>query len=334
MKTVIVSLLSDHLIPNYLFIKEMAGEYDDLVFITTDYVAQKHIGKFLENAIGLAPGSVSRVLISNEDFVSTYKTLEEKNFSKDCKYIVNITGGTKIMSLAVFEFFKKIEGSEFVYVPINQNTYRNVETGEEKPLSYRVNLEEYFALYGLRFEKSTYFLQPSTVTMEFFEQLKKNKFRNPPEIKYAHLNENPTLKKYYSGAWFEEYCYIRIKKQLGLSDKHIALSLKIYREDSIVNDNEIDVAFVFKNKLYIIECKYSVWGESKKPQKSLEDYLYKLAAICKDFGLKVNSYIFTLHPLGRLSPITMGNINKRMRILGVKNIIGQKELKEPTIKFD
>ena len=32
MKKVLVSILSDHLVPNYLFIKEMRGQYNELLF--------------------------------------------------------------------------------------------------------------------------------------------------------------------------------------------------------------------------------------------------------------------------------------------------------------
>ena len=51
---------------------------------------------------------------------------------------------------------------------------------------------------------------------------------------------------------------MRIKKELNLREQDIAMSLKIYREDSQNNDNEIDVAFMYENTLYIIECKVSI----------------------------------------------------------------------------
>ena len=104
------------------------------------------------------------------------------------------------------------------------------------------------------------------------------------------------------------------------------MSLKIFRNASEQNDNEVDVAFMFENTLYIIECKVSMIGYGKEPQHTIEDYLYKLAAISKDFGLIVRPYIFTLHKMEKLSDSSRKNINKRMRILGICNIIDGKKL--------
>ena len=301
----------------------MAGKYDSLIFITTEKMANKQMGQYMENALGLAPGSVTRVLISNDDYSATLKALKDKNFSNDDKYIVNITGGTKIMSLATFEFFKGFNNTSFVYVPITTNTYVETDTGETHPINYRVSLYEYLALYGLRYESSTTLLMPAADTENFFEEIKRKRFRPHKKIKEAHTFKDSRLAKYYSGEWFEEYCYNRIKKEKHLRDEDIALSMKIYRKDSVMHDNEIDVAFTLDNQLYIIECKYSMWGYGKETQKTIQDYLYKLAAICKDLGLIVNPYLLTLHPMHFLDEKALEHLEKRTKILGIRDIIAQ-----------
>jgi hypothetical protein len=58
--------------------------------------------------------------------------------------------------------------------------------------------------------------------------------------------------------------------------------------------------------------------------------MYKLAAISKDFGLQVNPYIFTKH---RFTPKAfnesrMSAIHKRMRILGIKGLLGNEYFKQ------
>jgi len=332
-KTIIVSILSDHAIPNYLFIKEMEGKYDKLVFITTEYVANKHIGRNLEQALGVEADTTKRILVSNDDYSSTMKTMSEQMLDKECQYVVNITGGTKVMSLAIFDFFREFASVRFVYVPIGRNVYCDVKSGEDHPLNYRVTLKEYFALYGMTYKSRTTFAQPSRVTNAFFDRLRQSGFRTPPEIRNAQEHEDTAMRSYYSGGWFEEYTYSRIKKEKGLKERQIAMSLKIFRDKSQVNDNEIDVAFVFENALYVIECKYTMFGYGREPHATIEEYLYKLAAICKDLGLIVNPYLFTLHPMGRLSEASMGNLKKRMRILGIKGIVGRKELKYDNLTF-
>jgi len=331
MKRVIVSILSDHVIPNYLFIKEMEGKYDELVFITTDYVLKKEIAKHLEKALGVPIGSVDSINVTEDNYAAIKHELEKHGLDKSNHYVVNITGGTKVMSLAIHDFFHNFKTAQFVYIPIGKNQYCDLETSEVFPLQYRVDLRQYFALYGMRCEFSTAkdFLKPEKDTKIFFASIKANDFRIPFQIRKARNGNSemsPRLRKYYTGAWFEEYCFSRLKRENGLKDNHIGQSLKIYRDNnSLLNDNEIDVAFVRDNALYVVECKYSMKGYSILSKKDvIEEYLYKLAAISKDLGLRVNSYLFTLHPKEDFPK----GLEKRIRILGIKGIIGQEELSQ------
>ena len=64
--------------------------------------------------------------------------------------------------------------------------------------------------------------------------------------------------------------------------------------------------------MYVFECK-----AIHSKNASIDDYMYKLGAITRDFGLKVNSYLLVLKnfPQRRLV-----NIRKRQKILGIKGI--------------
>ena len=42
MKRILISVLSDYLQPNFLLIKELEGEYDELIFITTEIMESKN----------------------------------------------------------------------------------------------------------------------------------------------------------------------------------------------------------------------------------------------------------------------------------------------------
>lgn len=332
MKKVLVSILSDHLVPNYLFIKEMRGQYNELLFIGTPYTESKAIATHLENALENRKSNIKKVILESDQYQEGVQSLENISLPNDVQYIVNLTGGTKIMSLIVYDFFRKLNSS-FFYIPIGKNTYCNIEEENMHALQYRISLREYFTLYGLHYECDNALLKDAKTTFQFFEKQKKQKFYLSDEIKKSHQAETATDKKYYAGEWFEEYTYLRIKKELNLREQDIAMSLKIYREDSQNNDNEIDVAFMYENALYIIECKVSMNGYGKEKWQTIEDYLYKLAAISKDFGLIVRPYIFTLHKMEKLPDGSLKSLQKRMQILGIRNIIDGKQLSKQKIAF-
>lgn len=332
MKKVLVSILSDHLVPNYLFIKEMRGQYNELLFIGTPYTESKAIATHLENALENRKSNIKKVILESDQYQEGVQSLENISLPTDMHYIVNLTGGTKIMSLIVYDFFRKLNSS-FFYIPIGKNTYCNIEEENMHALQYRISLREYFTLYGLNYECDNVLLKEAKTTFQFFEKQKKQKFYLSDEIKKSHQAETATDKKYYAGEWFEEYTYLRIKKELDLREQDIAMSLKIYREDAQNNDNEIDVAFMYENALYIIECKVSMLGYGKKPQQTIEEFLYKLAAISKDFGLIVRPYIFTLHKMEKLPDGSLKSLQKRMQILGIRNIIDGKQLSKQKIAF-
>jgi Domain of unknown function (DUF1887). len=332
MKKVLVSILSDHLVPNYLFIKEMRGQYNELLFIGTPYTESKAIATHLENALENRKSNIKKVILESDQYQEGVQSLENISLPNDVQYIVNLTGGTKIMSLIVYDFFRKLNSS-FYYIPIGKNTYCNIEEENIHALQYRISLREYFTLYGLNYECDNALLKEAQTTFQFFEKQKKRKFYLSDEIKKSHKAETATDKKYYAGEWFEEYTYLRIKKELNLREQDIAMSLKIYREDSQNNDNEIDVAFMYENALYIIECKVSMNGYGKEKWQTIEDYLYKLAAISKDFGLIVRPYIFTLHKMEKLPDGSLKGLQKRMQILGIRNIIDGKQLSKQKIEF-
>ncbi len=57
MSKTIVSILSDHLLPNFLFIKEMEGQYSDLLFVSTPQMEMQEKAMHLEVALGRKEGS-------------------------------------------------------------------------------------------------------------------------------------------------------------------------------------------------------------------------------------------------------------------------------------
>lgn len=232
------------------------------------------------------------------------------------------------MSLAVHEYFCQFNAS-FVYVPIGKNSYYDFSTDQTNSLDYRVSLNEYFTLYGLAYDYDNDLICDAQRPFNLFNEQKMSNFYLTEELRYAQKAPRPELRRYLGGEWFEEYVYLRIKRDFKLRDEDIAKSVKICRLSSTSNDNELDVVFVRDNALYVIECKVSMTGYGKEPKSVVDEYLYKLAAISKDFGLRVNSYIFTLHQMWRFAKATQENMSKRMRILGIRDIIDGPKLTQP-----
>ena len=328
MSKTIVSILSDHLLPNFLFIKEMEGQYSDLLFVSTPQMEMQEKAMHLEVALGRKEGSVRRIVVANDNYKEILDALRAEQLSDSVEYVVNITGGTKTMSLAVHEYFCQFNAS-FVYVPIGKNSYYDFSTDQTHSLDYRVSLNEYFTLYGLAYDYDNGLICDAQRPFNLFNEQKMSNFYLTEELRYAQKAPRPELRRYLGGEWFEEYVYLRIKRDFKLRDEDIAKSVKICRLSSTSNDNELDVVFVKDNALYVIECKVSMTGYGKEPKSVVDEYLYKLAAISKDFGLRVSSYIFTLHQMWRFSKATQENMSKRMRILGIRDIIDGPKLTQP-----
>ena len=327
MKRILISILSDYLQPNFLLIKEFEGRYDRLAFITTKEMIDKGKGHSLEKALGLETDSVQRIEVIEDDYSDVTNKLEDCLFARDDEYILNITGGTKVIPIAVCDFFKNYN-AQFYYVPIGKNVIRNIYSNETVPLKYRLNLDEYFTLYGLRYECNNALMYPESHTNDVFETFRKAKFnRHSPKVsilKNAQTLPDAKDRRYYAGVWFEEYCYNRLKREHSLPDDAICKDAFIYRDNSKNNDNEIDVMFLQNNQLYVFECKVGMTGYNST-KETIEKYQYKLAAIAKDLGLRVESYILTLHKIfnnpKEFSELTIENIKKRQSILGLRGII-------------
>lgn len=327
MSTILVSILGvmHSSVPNFLFLKEMEGRYNELVFVTTPEVDKAYRGEYLETALQVEEGSVIYIPIDGNDYKASLERLKEKwSVHEDDKYIVNLTGGTKMMSLAVHDYFSQLDSS-FYYVPIGKNTYYNMSTGEWMPLRYRASLKEYFMLYGIWFDsiKESSFKHSKEEAYGIFNEVRKHRFYLTPRLKDAQEAKSAELRRYYGGEWFEQFSYYKLKDTFKLRNEDIALSLKIFRkENDPANDNELDVAFMYENLLHVVECKVTMFGApGRSPRDVVEEYLYKLAAVSKDFGLQVSSYLFTLHQMQKFSPNERQGFSKRCHILGIEGIV-------------
>ncbi|MDD4029785.1 MAG: DUF1887 family CARF protein, partial [Caldisericia bacterium] len=152
MAKILISILSDNLIANFLFYKEKQQEFDEQIFITTPEMKDKGVGNNLEVAMGIEKNSVRRIEVPNDSYSAVIEKLESENLSVAYEYWVNQTGGTKPMSIAVFQFFQKYN-AKFVYLPIGGKKFLDLRNKSiQYPITYQSSLKEYLALYGIRYE--------------------------------------------------------------------------------------------------------------------------------------------------------------------------------------
>jgi hypothetical protein len=302
----LISILSTHLLPNFFLAKEFQGKYDRHIFITTKQMEVLSMTRRFCSALGIDQADVRRIVVLEDNLHDVIEKLSREQFHEDDRFIINLTGGTKIISIGTFNHFVN-KTDAFYYVPIGTNKIQFVKTGEEQPLNYRIGVKEYLSLYGL------------DITSETTE-------------KYS-VNEN-------TGAEFEVYVCNRLRSELGIKKDHIFRGVKLFREDSERrNDNEIDVMWTSDNQLYVGECKVSLSkpkafnSENRpisNPVEYLDEIMYKLSAISKDLGIRVNPYIFIKRPLSNVvfNEPRMKAIKKRLKILGIKGLIDGNELKK------
>ncbi len=339
MKTVLVSLVSDQTIPNILAIHHFSP--DELLFITTEKMEKKHkTGSIVETlrqlGFAYAENSVQKLLVKEDSILDCHRKIEEwMTGREDGEFIVNFTCGTKIMSIAAYEFFKDY-GSRMIYIPIPKNEYiipfPKKSSTHPEPLPLRLSVPQYLAAYGLKVTNSAKLPEYereasarsniSAFVVSNYERLKPllgflgerlRKYRDDKEynfcigfeeatdeeqaffslmdIKYDGDNISKKLARsevgFLTGGWLEEFCLNEIQKVQGIND--VVIGLKLMNKQG--SDNEFDVMFTKDNSLFVVECKSLDQNDDKKT-----DALYKIGALQKEFGLRVESFLVTTSP--------------------------------------
>lgn len=167
MKTILVSLVSEQTIPNIL----VAAHYkpDILWFVSTDRSEKGRKTECIENTLrlrGILPLSeyIKKIVVNQDsltDCMDKVKALVE-NVAGEVEYIVNMTGGNKVMAIAAYEVFKGSgQRVKIGYMPLGKNEFMQFFP-EKKPLKVyeikeRLNLEEYLMSYGFKIQNTDNF---------------------------------------------------------------------------------------------------------------------------------------------------------------------------------
>lgn len=355
-KKIIVSLVSEQTIPNLEFIKEKFNKNDELLFITTTSMENNGNREWILNALGKEI-PYETIIVDAFSFDDIESKLAESLNDEDL-YLVNLTGGTKIMSLAVYDFFKSLNSQIFYLTGRGQ--YIKIHPGRTKPvfeLKTNTSLSEYMIAYGFNiinkstplfnFEQSKnvlqYFLNnfDDENDPEILEKLRKGRskgikdidsieglrlFINKLEIKPKSENKLSKYEcRYLSGDWLEEYLYYFLQIELDVSDFEIGLGWNVEKKG---NPNEFDVLVMKNNKLYLFECKTSIYLDLEKNKTFISDTIYKSDSLRNKLGLFAQSIVFTLSDLEnkRLKTHIERAQESRVSLIGRKEIENESEL--------
>lgn len=149
MRKVFVHLISDQTVPNILMIEDFKKKHGDFfhVFLTTESKSNKLVN--IVNTCKLSEESYMKVEIPEDNFPKIIEELGNLNLDGSELYF-NVTAGTKIMSLALYEFARSKNSSDKVfYIPNNKNEIINVNNNEKSIISKRLNIKDYFSAYGV-----------------------------------------------------------------------------------------------------------------------------------------------------------------------------------------
>jgi hypothetical protein len=366
MKKILVSLLSDNPIPNVLVIKKEL-DIDLHFFISTEKMQRKKTEEYIIKASQISKDKLKTIIVNENNIVDVNEKLSKETLWKDAKILVNITGGTKLMSLGAYEFFNNNYDVEFLYIDIKDNNYHLIKNNSQVAsyLQVQLTLNEYLATYGITINNSKsinkYLDIDYSNFLNTFSDLKESQKnilatlrenRNSNSLKVSEvkgLNDflnnlsyehNDILKnkdiKFLTGEWLEHYIYQKIKEYTGIRDEFIGNGVQFSLADTTRIDdnvpNEIDVLMVKGNTLYLIECKTSIFinEDYEKETNILRKTLDDLFVKIKNTGLRFNAYLFTLSDLSQIKAIEKHK--SRAKLYGIdivdKDILLNKE------KFD
>ncbi len=326
MSKTIVCIVEEDMTMNYLFIKEMFASGDRILLISQAMERQRAI-----RFAALFPNVKGHITVlsldrdSDEDLWDVICSKIRGYVDCGASYVVNLSGGTRLMSIAVQQVFERAK-SQFYFMPIDRNVIIHSQIDDNNDnydditldIRYRLSVQEYLAINGISCQSQcstrsegysqdffTLFTQGhfSDRDFEIIEQLRAIRDKSISicaidglEQFLSYIDFQPTSTselsdkevQYLTGGWFEEYVYYMVGRMVSPSD--IAMGLLIQRQGSR-SVNELDVVFTYDNRLFVVECKTGVGRRAQ-----FNEIVYKACALREALlGLRSHAYIFSLN---------------------------------------
>lgn len=327
----LLCLLSDQHVPNLLAIHHYKP--DRLVLVETTAMKQRGVSTNLLNALRFGGLDYENRMcpepLNAEDNVGEIQKTLQAAYGRfpSADWIANVTGGTKPMSIATYEFFKAVGGT-IVYTNVSRpNQIIDLVKGTTENCSHQLSIKEFLAGYGFELRKADKkieeaesraikWIESATLLARHcvdkpilqLQDHERKKARdkgitlasdrvNFPNDRLRQLwladSHSLTLDKYevkfLTGGWLEVFFWNLLRKHAEtLGIWDVQLDLEVGRLGD-QSGNEFDVSFMHNFALSMIECKSG--SQSHDPGA---DVLYKIEALIRQFrALRVRSYLAT-----------------------------------------
>ena len=306
---ILISLVSDQTIPNVRFIKEYKENVSDFLFVSTQKMENKGCCDWIVKTTGISNTSV--IIVDEYNPQTIISGLNEINFEQYDNIIVNLTGGTKIMSLTIYEYFRE-EGADIFYVTGQNDDYIKLFPGKNKnriKFQTKLSLHEYLMAHGFEIKQTEscgidydvldkwYKKYLNGVFNDHVDALNVLRSKRGKKFDYTSsdsvcsflkainftppngmLSKNEV--KALTGEWLEEYVGASLMNDLRLSSENLSIG-SIITKNGI--PNEMDVMFYYNSKFYVIECKTSIINKVKFwKQQVLPDGTVKFDELLKN----------------------------------------------------
>ena len=164
--TLITLLISEQTVPNVQFLKWFFSRQKqtvDILFVSTEKMEEKKKSLNIINAMECSETHIAswKVIKVDENSIDDIDQKIDAILTEwqHESFIVNITGGTKIMSLATYAYFQDKPQSQIFYQPINQNLQRIFPEHEEYSIPDFITVEEYMKAHGIEFKYDNFCLK-------------------------------------------------------------------------------------------------------------------------------------------------------------------------------
>jgi len=167
MAKIAVIIISNQTVQNVQFIKEFE-DIDAFWFVTTPPMQKKGCGTWIKQTLNI-PDNLLQEIEVNEFTPSDIKQKIKDFYTETDTFLVNITGGTKLMSIAVNDFFKE-KSNATIYYLTGQNKMLDLTNNQELSLKKQLSLKEYLNGYGINIRNENKVLQ-ATYSKEVSERI-------------------------------------------------------------------------------------------------------------------------------------------------------------------
>ncbi|RMG38852.1 MAG: DUF1887 family protein [Methanobacteriota archaeon] len=347
MKNIGILLMSDQTIPILQFVHEMDPELDGYLIVTTEQMQGKGVKDWVFKACDISDRKIIDEVVVPPHDLDAISQILESSLLPNARYHVNLTTGTKMMAIAVYDLFKRRWDSIY-YVTYNRELIKIFPSDErfKRPLKTSIKLKEYLTAYGHKPKVNSSVQMNEQLVEDFFAFfLEKGmpdcfpqffEFRNNKKTKSVRIDSemrdclqkissffkdveslDRKLIKFITGDWLEHWVYKTIKAELRLSNDYIAKSVIIEKKGT---SNELDVVFVFNDQFYTVECKSSLFKYNDKGN-IIANTVYKSDSLQSEFGLYPRTAILTMDDLDAFSDKAKKRAkNKRITLIGKQEL--------------